>query len=31
MAEIEFRTLGPVVVRWNDAHHLRELRRQDVF
>ncbi|MCU0520024.1 MAG: alpha-ribazole phosphatase [Anaerolineae bacterium] len=31
MAEIEFRTLGPVIVRWNDAHHLRELHRQDVF
>ncbi len=31
IAEIEVRPLGPVVVRWNDAHHLRELRRQDVF
>jgi len=31
IAEIEVHTLGPVVVRWNDAHHLRQLHRQDVF
>ncbi len=31
IAEIEFCTFGPVVVRWNDAHHLTDLRRQDVF
>ncbi|MBN1249947.1 MAG: alpha-ribazole phosphatase [Anaerolineae bacterium] len=31
IAEIEWRSLGPVVVRWNDAYHLKDLRRQDVF
>ena len=31
IAEIEWRGLGPVVVRWNDAHHLTDMRRQDVF
>ena len=31
IAEIEWRSLGPVVVRWNDAHHLKDLHRQDVF
>jgi alpha-ribazole phosphatase len=31
IAEIEFRELGPVVVRWNDAHHLTNGHRQGVF
>ncbi|MCJ7738472.1 MAG: alpha-ribazole phosphatase [Anaerolineae bacterium] len=31
IAEIEWRELGPVVVRWNDATHLDDSNRQDVF
>jgi alpha-ribazole phosphatase len=31
VAEIEWRRLGPVVVRWNDAHHLTDSNRQSVF
>jgi alpha-ribazole phosphatase len=31
IAEIEFRELGPVLVRWNDAHHLIDGHRQGVF
>lgn len=31
VAEIEWRELGPVVVRWNDASHLANTHRQDVF
>ncbi|MGC9520831.1 MAG: alpha-ribazole phosphatase [Anaerolineae bacterium] len=31
VAEIEWRSLGPVVVRWNDAHHLTESNRLSVF
>lgn len=31
IAEIEWRSLGPVVVRWNDAHHLTESNRLSVF
>ena len=31
IAEIELWDLGPVVVRWNDAHHLTSGHRQGVF
>ncbi|MGC9348847.1 MAG: alpha-ribazole phosphatase [Anaerolineae bacterium] len=31
VSEIEWRRLGPVVVRWNDAHHLSDRNRQSVF
>ncbi len=31
IAEIEWRSLGPVVVRWNDAHHLTNGHRLSVF
>jgi alpha-ribazole phosphatase len=31
IAEIEWRDLGPVVVRWNDAHHLADGHRHGVF
>jgi alpha-ribazole phosphatase len=31
ISEIELQDRGPVVIRWNDAHHLRDGHRQSVF
>jgi broad specificity phosphatase PhoE len=31
IAEIELQDRGPVLIRWNDTHHLTDGHRQSVF